>query len=154
MDKILKYFPNLTEEQKGQFAALFDLYKDWNSKINVISRKDIDNLYEHHVLHSLAIAKILRFQPGTTLVDVGTGGGFPGIPLAIMFPECKFHLVDSIGKKVRVAQEVATAIGLKNVTFQHDRMENVKEKYDFVVSRAVMPLADLVKLVKKNVSHT
>ena len=153
MDKILKYFPNLTEEQKEQFAALFDLYKDWNSKINVISRKDIDNLYEHHVLHSLSIAKILRFQPGTTLVDVGTGGGFPGIPLAIMFPECKFHLVDSIGKKVRVAQEVATAIGLKNVTFQHDRMENVKEKYDFVVSRAVMPLSDLVKLVKKNVAQ-
>lgn len=151
MDKILKYFPNLTDEQKGQYAALFDLYKDWNSKINVISRKDIDNLYEHHVLHSLAIAKILRFQPGTTLVDVGTGGGFPGIPLAIMFPECKFHLVDSIGKKVRVAQEVARAIGLKNVTFQHERMENVKEKYDFVVSRAVMPLSDLVKLVKKNV---
>jgi 16S rRNA (guanine527-N7)-methyltransferase len=151
MDKILKYFPNLTEEQKAQYAALFDLYKDWNSKINVISRKDIDNLYEHHVLHSLAIAKILRFQPGTTLVDVGTGGGFPGIPLAIMFPECKFHLVDSIGKKVRVAQEVATAIGLTNVTFQHERMENVKEKYDFVVSRAVMPLADLVKLTKKNV---
>ena len=152
MDKILKYFPNLTEEQKEQFAALFDLYKDWNSKINVISRKDIDNLYEHHVLHSLSIAKILRFQPGTTLVDVGTGGGFPGIPLAIMFPECKFHLVDSIGKKVRVAQEVAQAIGLTNVTFQHERMENVKEKYDFVVSRAVMPLTDLVKLVKKNVS--
>lgn len=153
MDKILKYFPNLTEEQKEQFAALFDLYKDWNSKINVISRKDIDNLYEHHVLHSLSIAKILRFQPGTTLVDVGTGGGFPGIPLAIMFPECKFHLVDSIGKKVRVAQEVAQAIGLTNVTFQHDRMENVKEKYDFVVSRAVMPLSDLVKLVKKNVAQ-
>ena len=118
----------------------------------MISRKDIDNLYEHHVLHSLAIAKILRFQPGTTLVDVGTGGGFPGIPLAIMFPECQFHLVDSIGKKVRVAQEVATAIGLKNVTFQHERMENVKEKYDFVVSRAVMPLADLVKLTRKNVA--
>ena len=153
MDKILKYFPNLTEEQKEQFAALFDLYKDWNSKINVISRKDIDNLYEHHVLHSLSIAKILRFQPGTTLVDVGTGGGFPGIPLAIMFPECKFHLVDSIGKKVRVAQEVAQAIGLTNVTFQHERMENVKEKYDFVVSRAVMPLSDLVKLVKKNVAQ-
>ena len=103
-------------------------------------------------MHSLAIAKILRFQPGTTLVDVGTGGGFPGIPLAIMFPECKFHLVDSIGKKVRVAQEVATAIGLTNVTFQHERMENVKEKYDFVISRAVMPLADLVKLTKKNVA--
>ena len=153
MDKILKYFPNLTDKQKEQYTALFDLYKDWNSKINVISRKDIDNLYEHHVLHSLAIAKILRFQPGTTLVDVGTGGGFPGIPLAIMFPECKFHLVDSIGKKVRVAQEVAQAIGLTNVTFQHDRMENVKEKYDFVVSRAVMPLSDLVKLVKKNVAQ-
>ncbi len=152
MDKILKYFPNLTDKQKEQYAALFELYKDWNSKINVISRKDIDNLYEHHVLHSLAIAKILRFQPGTTLVDVGTGGGFPGIPLAIMFPECKFHLVDSIGKKVRVAQEVAQAIGLTNVTFQHERMENVKEKYDFVVSRAVMPLADLVKLTKKNVA--
>ena len=152
MDKILKYFPNLTDRQKEQYAALFELYKDWNSKINVISRKDIDNLYEHHVLHSLAIAKILRFQPGTTLVDVGTGGGFPGIPLAIMFPECKFHLVDSIGKKVRVAQEVAQAIGLTNVTFQHERMENVKEKYDFVVSRAVMPLADLVKLTKKNVA--
>ena len=112
---------------------------------------EIHRQCQHHVLHSLAIAKILRFQPGTTLVDVGTGGGFPGIPLAIMFSECKFHLVDSIGKKVRVAQEVATAIGLKNVTFQHERMENVKEKYDFVVSRAVMPLSDLVKLVKKNV---
>ncbi len=152
MENIKKYFPELTEKQLEQFDALFNLYKDWNSKINVISRKDIDNLYLHHVLHSLAIAKILRFQPGTTLVDVGTGGGFPGIPLAIMFPECQFHLVDSIGKKVRVAQEVATAIGLTNVTFQHERMENVKQKYDFVVSRAVMPLADLVKLTKKNIA--
>jgi 16S rRNA (guanine527-N7)-methyltransferase len=152
MENIKKYFPELTEKQLEQFDALFNLYKDWNSKINVISRKDIDNLYLHHVLHSLAIAKILRFQPSTTLVDVGTGGGFPGIPLAIMFPECQFHLVDSIGKKVRVAQEVATAIGLTNVTFQHERMENVKQKYDFVVSRAVMPLADLVKLTKKNIA--
>lgn len=152
MENIKKYFPDLSEKQLEQYAALFDLYQDWNSKINVISRKDIDNLYLHHVLHSLAIAKILRFQPDTTLVDVGTGGGFPGIPLAIMFPECKFHLVDSIGKKVRVAQEVASAIGLTNVTFQHERMENVKEKYDFVVSRAVMPLADLVKLTRKNVA--
>lgn len=152
MENIKKYFPELTEKQLEQFDALFNLYKDWNSKINVISRKDIDNLYLHHVLHSLAIAKILRFQPSTTLVDVGTGGGFPGIPLAIMFPECQFHLVDSIGKKIRVAQEVATAIGLTNVTFQHERMENVKQKYDFVVSRAVMPLADLVKLTKKNIA--
>ena len=151
MDIINHYFPKLTEQQREQFSALFPLYQEWNSKINVISRKDIDNLYLHHVLHSMAIAKILNFKPGTTLVDVGTGGGFPGIPLAILFPECQFHLVDSIGKKVRVAQEVAQAIGLKNVTFQHDRMENVKDKYDFVVSRAVMPLGDLVNLVKKNV---
>ncbi len=151
MELITKYFPSLNEEQKSQFAALYDLYFDWNSKINVISRKDIENLYERHVLHSLAIAKILRFSAGTTIVDVGTGGGFPGIPLAIMFPECQFHLVDSIGKKVRVAQEVATAINLRNVTFEHNRMENVKDKYDFVVSRAVMPLNDLVKLVRKNI---
>ena len=152
MEEIIHYFPNLTEKQREQFRALYPLYQDWNAKINVISRKDIDNLYLHHVLHSLAIAKILNFKPGTTLVDVGTGGGFPGIPLAIMFPECQFHLVDSIGKKVRVAQEVANAIGLTNVTFQHDRMENVKDKYQFVVSRAVMPLSDLVNLTKKNIS--
>ena len=151
MDIINHYFPNLTEQQREQFSALFPLYQEWNSKINVISRKDIDNLYLHHVLHSMAIFELLNFKPATTLVDVVTGGGFPGIPLAILFPECQFHLVDSIGKKVRVAQEVAQAIGLKNVTFQHDRMENVKDKYDFVVSRAVMPLGDLVNLVKKNV---
>lgn len=149
---IFKYFNTLTDKQKEQYIALEALYNDWNAKINVISRKDIENLYEHHVLHSLAIARILRFVPGTTLVDVGTGGGFPGIPLAIMFPECKFHLVDSIGKKVRVAQEVANCIGLENVTFQHTRMEEVKDKYDFIVSRAVMPLFDLVNLTRKNVA--
>lgn len=113
MEIILKYFPDLTEEQRKQFAALYDLYIDWNAKINVISRKDIENLYEHHVLHSLGIAKVIQFRPGTKVMDLGTGGGFPGIPLAILFPETKFHLVDSIGKKVRVATEVANAIGLK-----------------------------------------
>lgn len=154
MDIILKYFPEITELQKERFAALNDLYRDWNSKINVISRKDIDNLYEHHVLHSLAIARILKFKPGTTLVDIGTGGGFPGIPLAILFEDCTFHLVDSIGKKVKVASAIAEALQLDNVTTQWSRMEEVKEKYDFVVSRAVMPLGDLVKLVKKNVSGT
>ncbi len=151
MDQILKYFPNLTDRQKEQFAALYDLYTDWNSKINVISRKDIENLYEHHVLHSLAIAKILTFQPGTQLMDVGTGGGFPGVPLAIYFPECQFHLVDSIGKKVKVATEVATAIGLENVTFVHERVEDEKGKFDFVLSRAVMPLSDLVRMTRKNI---
>lgn len=137
MDLILKYFPDLTEEQKRQFAALYDLYLDWNSKINVISRKDIENLYEHHVLHSLGIAKVIRFRPGTQIMDLGTGGGFPGIPLAILFPEVQFHLVDSIGKKVRVASEIANSIGLKNVTFRHARAEEEKGKFDFVVSRAV-----------------
>ena len=126
MDLILKYFPDLTEEQKRQFAALYDLYLDWNSKINVISRKDIENLYEHHVLHSLGIAKVIRFRPGTQIMDLGTGGGFPGIPLAILFPEVQFHLVDSIGKKVRVASEIANSIGLKNVTFRHARAEEEK----------------------------
>ena len=152
MDLILKYFPDLTEEQKRQFAALYDLYLDWNSKINVISRKDIENLYEHHVLHSLGIAKVIRFRPGTQIMDLGTGGGFPGIPLAILFPEVQFHLVDSIGKKVRVATEVANAIGLKNVTFRHARAEEEKQKFDFVVSRAVMPLTDLLKIIRKNIS--
>lgn len=146
------YFPNLTEDQRRQFAALYDLYADWNSKINVISRKDIENLYEHHVLHSLGIAKVIQFRPGTNVMDLGTGGGFPGIPLAILFPEVQFHLVDSIGKKVRVATEVATAIGLKNVTFRHARAEEEKQLFDFVVSRAVMPLADLVKIIQKNIS--
>lgn len=152
MQLIEKYFPNLTEEQKKQFDALYNLYTDWNSKINVISRKDIENLYLHHVLHSLGIAKVIQFKPGTTLMDVGTGGGFPGIPLAILFPECHFHLVDRIGKKVKVAQEVAAAIGLKNVTFRHCGVEEEKTKFDFIVSRAVMPLGDLVKLIRKNVS--
>lgn len=152
MDLILKYFPDLTEEQKRQFAALYDLYLDWNSKINVISRKDIENLYEHHVLHSLGIAKVIRFRPGTQIMDLGTGGGFPGIPLAILFPEVQFHLVDSIGKKVRVASEIANSIGLKNITFRHARAEEEKEKFDFVVSRAVMPLTDLLKIIRKNIS--
>lgn len=151
MELIDKYFPSLTEEQRNQYDALYDLYLDWNSKINVISRKDIENLYEHHVLHSLGIACVIRFKPGTEVMDLGTGGGFPGIPLAIMFPEVHFHLVDSIGKKVKVATEVAAAIDLKNVTFQHARAEEVKDKFDFVVSRAVMPLADLARLVKKNI---
>ena len=152
MELITKYFPNLTEEQRTQFAALYDLYMDWNSKINVISRKDITNLYEHHVLHSLGIAKYTGFTPGTRIMDLGTGGGFPGIPLAILFPEVRFHLVDSIGKKVRVATEVANAIGLKNVTFRHCRAEEEKQKFDFVVSRAVMPLADLLKIIRKNIA--
>lgn len=155
MDKsvITNYFPNLTSEQKEQFAALDALYRDWNAKINVISRKDIDNLYLHHVLHSLAIAKVISFRPGTTVLDIGTGGGFPGIPLAIMFPECRFRLIDSIGKKIRVATEVAQSVGLKNVEAFHRRGEEEKGKFDFVVSRAVMPLPDLVKIVRKNIAR-
>lgn len=152
MDIILKYFPRLTDRQKSQFEALYDLYADWNSKINVISRKDIGNLYEHHVLHSLAIVRLIHFQPGTRVMDLGTGGGFPGIPLAIMFPDCQFHLVDSIGKKIKVATEVASAVGLENVTLCHERAEEEKGLFDFVVSRAVMPLADLLKIVRKNIS--
>jgi len=151
MDIILKYFPDLTETQKQQFAALYDLYTDWNSKINVISRKDITNLYEHHVLHSLGIAKIIHFRPATEVMDLGTGGGFPGIPLAILFPDTHFHLVDSIGKKVKVATEIAQAIGLKNVTTRHCRAEEEKQQFDFVVSRAVMPLTDLLKIIRKNI---
>lgn len=149
---IEKYFPALSERQKEQYEALGTLYPEWNAKINVISRKDIDNLYEHHILHSLGIAKALRFTDDTTLVDVGTGGGFPGIPLAIMFPNCHFHLIDRIGKKVRVATEIANAIGLDNVTFRHCGIEEEKQKFDFAISRAVMPLPDLVKLVRKNIS--
>ena len=148
---ISEYF-KITDRQAEQFAELDALYRDWNSKINVISRKDIDNLYEHHVLHSLAIAKFLPFQPGTTILDVGTGGGFPGIPLAILFPECRFMLIDSIGKKIKVATEIAAALGLNNVTCKQERAEEEKQKFDFVVSRAVMPLPDLVKLVRKNIS--
>lgn len=152
MELLLKYFPELDEKQKEQFAALEGLYTEWNAKINVISRKDIGNLYEHHVLHSLGIAKVIHFSPETKIMDLGTGGGFPGIPLAIFFPEVKFHLVDSIGKKVRVASEVANSIGLKNVTFSHARAEEIKDMYDFVVSRAVMPLTDLMKIIRKNFS--
>ena len=151
MEEILKYFTYLTDKQKQQFAALFDLYKDWNEKINVISRKDIDNLYLHHVLHSLAIAKAVSFRPGTRILDFGTGGGFPGIPLAILFPETQFKMIDGTGKKIRVVNEVATAIGLENVEAVHLRGEEEKGKYAFVVSRAVMPLPDLMKIVKKNV---
>ncbi|MDR1743602.1 MAG: 16S rRNA (guanine(527)-N(7))-methyltransferase RsmG [Dysgonamonadaceae bacterium] len=151
-EPVKKYFPQLSQQQQTQFDALFDLYKDWNGKINVISRKDIDNLYVHHVLHSLGIAKYLRFVPDSLVMDVGTGGGFPGIPLAIFFPEVQFLLLDSIRKKIRVGEEVAQAIGLENVEFVHSRVEDEKRKFDFVVSRAVMPLPDLVKVTRKNIS--
>ncbi len=153
MKTILKYFTALTEEQQRQLEMLDALYREWNAKINVISRKDIDNLYEHHVLHSMAIAKIANFRPGTKILDFGTGGGFPGVPLAILFPECQFKLIDGTGKKIRVAQEVCNAIGLKNCQPTHLRGEEEKGKYDFIVSRAVMPLPDLVKIVTKNVAR-
>ena len=153
METILRYFPELTDTQKDQLSALYDLYADWNQKINVISRKDIENLYEHHVLHSLSIAKAIHFRPGSKILDFGTGGGFPGIPLAILFPECEFKLIDGTGKKIRVATEVAQAIGLKNCHPEHLRGEEEKGMYDFVVSRAVMPLPDLMKIVKKNISR-
>lgn len=153
MEKILKYFPNITPEQKRQLEMLGPLYEDWNAKINVISRKDISNLYEHHVLHSLAIAQEMRFRPGTRILDFGTGGGFPGIPLAILFPEASFKLIDRTAKKIRVAQEVAHAIGLRNVTAVQLSGEEEKGKFDFVVSRAVMPLPDLVRMVRKNIAR-
>ena len=175
MEIINKYFPTLSAVQQERFAALDALYHDWNSKINVISRKDIDNLYEHHVLHSLGIAEIINFRPGTRVLDLGTGGGFPGIPLAILFPEVHFHLIDSIGKKIRVCNEVISALGLENVTTQHARAEEIKyqkspkklrkgeepapaegllaERFDFVVSRAVMPLADLVKISRPHIGQ-
>ena len=154
MEQIIKYFPKLSDNQIHQYEMLMNLYKDWNAKINVISRKDIDNLYEHHVLHSLAIAKAIGFKPDTEILDFGTGGGFPGIPLAIMFPECQFKLIDGTGKKILVATEVAKAVGLKNVVAEHLRGEDEEGRYDFVVSRAVMPLPDLVKIVRKNISKT
>ena len=149
---IRKYFPHLTPRQEEQSAALDTLYHDWNAKINVISRKDIDNLYEHHILHSLAIAKRIRFREGTNVLDFGTGGGFPGIPLAILFPESNFKLIDGTGKKIKVAQEIADSIGLENVLPMHQRGEEEKGKFDFIVSRAVMPLPELMKVVKKNIA--
>jgi 16S rRNA (guanine527-N7)-methyltransferase len=148
MEAVLQHFPDLTPHQVKQYEMLLPLYADWNSKINVISRKDIDNFYEHHVLHSLAIAKYLRFKDATKVMDLGTGGGFPGIPLAIFYPNCRFHLVDSIGKKLNVVKAVAEAIGLENVFTFHSRAEEMKYQYDFVVSRAVAPVADLLKWTK------
>lgn len=152
LELILKYFPSLSEEQKEQFAQLGSLYKDWNQKINVISRKDIDSLYEHHILHSLGIAKFTTFVDGAKILDIGTGGGFPGIPLAILYPHCQFTLIDSIGKKIKVAQDVAAQCGLSNVQAVHRNAVEEKSTYDFVVSRAVMNTSDLVKLIRKNVS--
>lgn len=154
MESILRYFPSLSSPQIKHFEALYDLYTDWNAKINVISRKDIQNLYVHHVLHSLSIAKFIKFTPGTQILDVGTGGGFPGIPLAIFFPELKFVMIDSIGKKIKVVNEVAQALSLQNVEAIHRRVQDETRKYDFVVSRAVMPLGELEKLVRNNISST
>ncbi|MGZ3871730.1 MAG: 16S rRNA (guanine(527)-N(7))-methyltransferase RsmG [Mucilaginibacter sp.] len=147
-DELLKYFPQLTDQQVGQYSSLPELYTFWNSQINVISRKDIELLTERHVLHSLGIAKIVSFRPGEKVLDVGTGGGFPGIPLAILFPETHFHLVDSIGKKIKVVQEVAKSLGLKNVKASHQRAEQIDEKFDFVVSRAVTQLKDFYPWIR------
>lgn len=152
MEEILKYFPNLSPEQSEQFAALGRLYPEWNEKINVISRKDIDNLYSHHIIHSLSIAKFFSPVEGTSFIDLGCGGGFPGIPLAILWPDCRFHLIDRIGKKIKVASSIAETIGLKNVTFQHGDIGECKLKVDFVVSRAVMQLDELVRLGRRNIS--
>ncbi len=152
MDSILKYFSHLSETQINQFTQLGTLYPEWNQRINVISRKDIENLYVNHILHSLSIAKFIEFKPETTILDMGTGGGFPGIPLAILFPECKFHLIDRIGKKIKVAQSIAESIGLKNVTFQHGDIGECHTRFDFVVSRAVMRLDELIPLIKRNIS--
>ena len=149
MEHILKYFPELTEVQREQFSQLETLYPEWNTRINVISRKDIDNLEVNHILHSLGLVKFVRFTPGTRVMDLGTGGGFPAIPLAVYYPDVAFHLVDRIGKKLKVAQDIAERIGLKNVTIQHGDVKEVKGKFDFVVSRAVMPLGDMVPLVKR-----
>lgn len=149
---ILNYFPNLTEQQQKQFAALQSLYEQWNAQINVVSRKDIDLLYERHVLHSLGIAKVIHFKPNTSILDVGCGGGFPGIPLAIMFPECNFHLVDSIGKKIKVVNEVAAALELTNLKAEHKRAEEVNQKFEFVVSRAVTEVEELYRWVQNKLS--
>lgn len=148
MDIILKYFPDLNEEQKSQFAKLEGLYNEWNEKINVVSRKDMESLYEKHILHSLGIAKIMPFSAGTKVLDIGTGGGFPGIPLAILFPEAEFTLIDSIGKKIKVVEAVAEGIGLKNVTTIHGRAEKLKDKYHFVVSRAVTQMPVFLRWLK------
>ena len=152
MDLILKYFPNLSEDQIDKFKKLDSLYQDWNLKINVVSRKDIDELYLRHVLHSLGIAKFVSFTDGSRIMDVGTGGGFPGIPLAIMFPECSFHLVDSIAKKIKVVDEVVAGLGLKNVKTTHGRVEEVKETYDFIVSRAVAAMPTFVHWTKGKIA--
>lgn len=154
MDEILKYFPDITQEQKEKFAALGGLYREWNEKINVVSRKDIDNLYLHHILHSLAIAKFITPKAGTTFLDMGTGGGLPGIPLAIMWPDCRLHLIDRIGKKIKVAQAIADETGLSNVTTQQGDIGECRTKYDYVVSRAVMRLDELVPLIRKNIKSS
>jgi 16S rRNA (guanine527-N7)-methyltransferase len=153
MELILKYFPDLTEIQIQQFEALEGLYKDWNAKINVVSRKDIDDLYLKHVLHSLAIAKVIQFKDTSSILDVGTGGGFPGVPLAIMFPNCQFHLVDSINKKLKVINAVCEAIELTNVKTTHSRVEAIKETFDFIVSRAVTAMPEFTKWVKGNTAR-
>lgn len=153
IEHIIQYFPNLSEKQREQFDSLTKLYPEWNEKINVISRKDIDNIEVNHLLHSLAIAKFITFKPGTNVLDFGSGGGLPGIPLAIIFPDVNFHLIDRVGKKMKVAQEIAQTIGLTNVTFQHGDIGECHKKYDFIVSRAVMPQPDLVRLSRKNVSE-
>jgi len=152
MQLILKYFPNLTKDQINQFEMLEALYQDWNIKINVVSRKDINELYLRHVLHSLAIAKIIEFKAGSQILDVGTGGGFPGIPLAILFPECQFHLVDSIAKKIKVVDEVKNGLGLKNVKTFHSRVEDIEGKYDFIISRAVAVMPTFVHWVKGKIA--
>ncbi len=151
LDRIFTYFPNLTDLQQQQFSDLYSLYREWNEKINVVSRKDVDNIYLHHVLHSLAIAKVVEFQLGAEVLDVGTGGGFPGIPLAILFPNTRFHLVDSIGKKIIVVQAVTEALNLKNVTSEHTRAEKINSKYDFVVTRAVARLKVLLQWSRKHI---
>lgn len=152
MEQLLKYFPDLSTDQLEKFNQLDELYRFWNNQINVVSRKDIDNLFVHHVLHSLSIAKVIKFAPGTSIIDVGTGGGFPGIPLAIMFPEVNFHLVDSVGKKIKVVNEVSKALDLQNVTGTQNRVEEITFKYDFVISRAVTALPDFVRVTKKNIT--